>query len=123
MNLAPTRRDFIATATAILGGSLLGTAPAAADAESPADKAVKALYDSLGEPQRKIMCHDWDRKGYGKYPLRLHVTNNWAVSDMAVSALTKEQQAIVEDIFRSVLHPDWPAKLHQQAKDDTGTDW
>ena len=69
------------------------------------------------------MCHDWDKKGYGKYPLRLHVTNNWAVSNMAIGSLTKEQQAIVEDIFQSVLHPGWPAKLHQQAKDDTGNDW
>jgi hypothetical protein len=69
------------------------------------------------------MCFEWDRKGYGKYPLRLHVTNNWAVSPMAVAALTKEQRAIVEDIFRSVLEPEWPAKLHQQAKDDVHKDW
>jgi hypothetical protein len=117
-----TRRNFLPVAAAALGSPLLGRSTAA-DPDSPADKAVKALYDSLTDPQRKIMCHDWDKIGYGKYPLRLHVTNNWAVSNMAIGSLTKEQQAIVEDIFQSVLQPEWPARLHQQAKDDTGTDW
>jgi hypothetical protein len=42
---------------------------------------------------------------------------------MAIGSLTKDQQAIVGDIFQSVLQPDWPAKLHKQAKDDTGSDW
>jgi hypothetical protein len=121
MNLELNRREFLAASAAALVGPLL--ANAAADTESPADKAVKALYDSLSEPQRKVMCHDWDKKGYGKYPLRLHVTNNWAVSNMAIGSLTKDQQAIVTDIFQSVLEPEWPAKLHQQAKDDTGSDW
>jgi len=122
MNHEITRRHFLGASAAALGGSLLARG-AAVDTETPADKAVKALYDSLREAQRKVMCHDWDKKGYGKYPLRLHVTNNWAVSSMAIGALTKDQQAIVADIFQSVLQPDWPARLHQQAKDDTGSDW
>jgi hypothetical protein len=117
-----TRREFLSASAATLGGRLLAS-NAAAEPESAADKAIKALHDSLGEPQRKVMCHDWDKTGYGKYPLRLHVTNNWAVSNMAVASLTKDQQAIVGDILQSVLQPDWPAKLHQQAKDDTGMDW
>ena len=60
----------------------------------------RGLLSSLSEPQRKVMCHDWDKKGYGKYPLRLHVTNNWAVSSMAIGSLTKEQQAIVDGYFQ-----------------------
>jgi hypothetical protein len=122
MNQEMTRRDFHTASAAVLGNVLLASA-AAAETQSAADKAVKALYDSLTEPQCKVMCHEWDKQGYGKYPLRLHATNNWAVSNMAIGSLTKEQQAIVADIFPSVLQPDWPAKLHQQAKDDTGNDW
>jgi hypothetical protein len=122
MNHYMTRRDFGTTAAA-LTGSLLATVPAQAETETPAETAVTSLYNSLSESQRKIMCHDWDKKGYGDYPLRLHVTNNWAVSNMAIGSLTKEQQTIVEDIFQSVLQPEWPAKLRQQAKDDTGNDW
>jgi hypothetical protein len=131
MNHEMTRRGLFQTATAAFGGSLLAPGLMAAAAECSnektdserAEKAVKALYDSLTDSQRKIMCLDWDAKGYGNLPLRLHVTNNWAVSPMTVGALRKEQQALVEDIFVSVLQPDWPAKLHQQAKDDTGKDW
>ena len=117
------RRDFLQSTSAVLASSLLPGSAHAAETGTEADKAVKALYDSLTEPQRKVMCHDWDKRGYGKYPLRLHVTNNWAVSNMQISSLTKEQQGIVADIFNSVLQPEWPAKLHQQAKDDTGQDW
>lgn len=122
MTRALTRRSFLAASAAGLGSSL-ASGTAAAPAESAADKAVKDLYDSLSEPQRKLMCHAWDKPGYGKYPLRLHVTNNWAVSSMAVASLTREQQELVGEILLSVLQPDWPAKLQQQAKDDTGNDW
>jgi len=69
------------------------------------------------------MCLDWDHKGYGKWPLRLHVTNNWAVSPMTVAALSTDQQALVEEVLRSVLSPGWTEKLQQQAKDDTGKHW
>ena len=123
MNPPLIRRDFLHAAGAVLAGAALPGMSTAAEPENEADKAVKALYESLTEPQRKIMCHDWDKKGYGKYPLRLHVTNNWAVSPMQIGSLNKDQQVIVADIFKSVLQPEWPEKLHQQAKDDTGQDW
>jgi hypothetical protein len=121
------RRDFLKAAVAVAGSSLLGTNPSslhAAEAESDADRAVAALHESLTEAQRKVMCFDWDHKGgYGGLPLRLHVTNNWAVSPMAVGALTGDQQALVGEIFGSVLRRGWTEKLHQQAKDDTGKPW
>jgi hypothetical protein len=123
------RRRFFQSAavaaTSALGASLPGNVPratAAPDAK-PADAAVKALYDSLSEVQRKAFAFDWDRKGYGNLPLRLHVTNNWAVSNTKVGDLTKDQQALVEEILRSVLNPGWPEKLARQAKDDTGKPW
>jgi hypothetical protein len=121
------RRQFLqrsATTTA-LAGILSATAGSAA-APPPtgaADVAVKALYDSLTDQQKKSLCFDWDKKGYGGFPLRLHVTNNWAVSNTTIGSLSKDQQALVEDILNSVLNPGWPAKLAQQAKDDTGKPW
>src|SRR5262249_19244897 len=36
---------------------------------------------------------------------------------------SKEQQALIEEILKSVLSPGWPEKLAQQAKDDTGKPW
>ena len=123
MNYKMTRRNFMAAAAATAGDSLLPAALAAAEIETPADKAVKALYDSLTEAQRKIMCFEWDKKGYGKYPLRLHVTNNWAVSPVAVRSFTKDQQALIGAIFDSVMEEGWTDKLHKQTKDDTGKPW
>jgi len=119
------RREFLRTTAAAVGGSILSatTAPGA-EPESATDKAVKALYDSLTHPQRKVMCFDWDKQGdYGGLPLRLHVTNNWAVSPIAVGSLNGDQQLLVQHIFESVLEPGWTDKLHQQAKDDTGRTW
>jgi hypothetical protein len=127
-----SRREFLqkvttGATTAILGGSMLSDARRSAAAtdteESAADKAVKALYESLSDKQKKAMCFDWDKKGYGGLPLRLHVTNNWAVSNTTVGALTKDQQALVGEVLKSVLNPGWPEKLAQQAKDDTGKPW
>jgi hypothetical protein len=120
-----SRRAFLQAAAGVAGGAILGTTPSGLQAaESEADKAVKGLHESLSEDQRKVMCFDWDKKGpYGGLPLRLHVTNNWAVSPMAVGALRRDQQVLVEAVFASVLESGWPEKLHQQAKDDTGTSW
>jgi len=125
------RRQFFTTlaaaaGSAALGGSLLETAggsTAAPEGKNAADAAVKALYESLGGAQKKVMCFDWDKKGYGGLPLRLHVTNNWAVSSMKIGTLKQDQQALVGDILKSVLNPDWPDRLAQQAKDDTGKPW
>jgi len=112
----PNRRDYLKTvaATAALGGSILEAVPqsSAADAaDSDADKAVRALYQALSDRQKKALCFDWDHKGPGGLPLRLHVTNNWAVSNTTIASLTKDQQALVEDILKSVLNPGWPEKL------------
>jgi hypothetical protein len=125
------RREFLSTVTTAatmpaLGDALTGALPAfaaTAERDSAADAAVRALYESLSEPQKKVMCFDWDKKGYGGLPLRLHVTNNWAVSDMKIGALTKDQQVLVQEFQKSVLNPGWPEKLAQQARDDTGKPW
>jgi hypothetical protein len=122
------RRAFLETvasaAAAACAGPVLGAAPqTAAAAKDGADAAVKALYDSLSDAQKKAMCFAWDHKGHGGLPLRLHVTNNWAVSNTKVGALTEEQQGLVQEVLKSVLSPGWPEKLAKQAKDDTGKPW
>lgn len=123
----PDRREVLKrVVNAAIAGSLLvanSRSIAAANASSPAHAAVKALYEALSDQQKKAMCFDWDKKGYGGLPLRLHVTNNWAVSNTPIGSLTGEQQALVGEILKSVLNPGWPEKLAQQAKDDTGKPW
>ena len=116
----PDRRRFLqraaVTTTAALGTALLGTLPrgTAAAEGKPADAAVKALYDSLSEAQKKAFAFDWDRKGYGDLPLRLHVTNNWAVSNTKVGDLAKDQQGWLRRSFGASSIPDgrksWPGR-------------
>lgn len=36
----------------------------------------------------------WDRTDYGDLPSRLHVTNNWAVSPVALGALKTEDHKV-----------------------------
>jgi hypothetical protein len=121
------RREFLqaagTVATTVALGGWIPESTAAPDGNQTAEMTVKALYDSLSDQQKKAMCFDWDRKGYGGLPLRLHVTNNWAVSNTKIGGLTKDQQALVEEILKSVFNPGWPEKLAQQAKDDTGQLW
>jgi hypothetical protein len=124
-----SRREALTTLAIALGAS--AATPLLADSSKdqvsdkvgPSGKAVGALYESLTGDQRKVMCFDWDHKGHSGLPLRLHVTNNWAVSRAAVRSFSKEQLELIEGVFQSVLEDGWTDKLHKQAKDDTGKHW
>lgn len=120
----PDRRTFLRAAGALAGGAAFGSTAPARAADDTADKAVAALYESLTAVQRKAMCFDWDKKGGdGGLPLRLHVTNNWAVSPVKIGDLTADQRTLVGDVLNSVLAEGWAGKLERQAKDDTGKAW
>jgi hypothetical protein len=116
------RRHFLSCSAGLAAGLALAPGLRAAPLGASA-KAIKAFHDSLTEKQKKAICFDWDHKGHGGLPLRLHVSNNWAVSRWTVASFTKEQQELIESILASVLEPGWPGKLARQAKDDTGKDW
>jgi hypothetical protein len=120
-----SRREALGTLAVALGASAVrpSLADSSKEKAGPSSKAVRAFYDSLSEQQCKQTCFSWDHKGQSKLPLRLHVTNNWAVSPAAVRSFSKEQQGLIESIFDSVLEEGWPEKLHKQAKDDTGKHW
>jgi hypothetical protein len=91
---AHDRRVFLGTVTTpgtmtALGDALTGAlsaSAASADRDIAADAAVRALYESLSAQHNRMMCFDRDRKGYSGFPLRLHVTNNWAASNVATDA-------------------------------------
>jgi hypothetical protein len=129
------RRDFLRTvgvgaAAATAAGVPLFATPkalAAPTPKSPAETAVKGLYESLTPEQKKVICFDWDysEPGTGRQSrglLRTHVSNNWQITEPHIrsSFYTKKQQAIIHDIFKQVLHPDWYARVLKQLKDDTG---
>src|SRR5271163_4149505 len=102
-----SRRDFVRKVTGVaLAGSLVplvGTsrrAVAGPTPTSPAETAVKRFYDSLKDEQKKTICFPFD------HPLRTRINANWAITKPTLAEYTKEQQALVDEIFRNVTSPD-----------------
>lgn len=128
------RRGFLrsiasgATAAAI-GGTTLWTVPratAAPSRTSAAETIVKTFYGTLTDAQKKTMCFDWDFKHPERGLLRSHVSNFWPVSKPFLTSgfYTKEQQAILFDIFKGIFNPDWHERFVRQLKDDhDGKPW
>jgi hypothetical protein len=98
---------------------------AAPSPKSAAETAVKGLYDTLTEEQKKDICFDWDYKDK-RGLLRTHVSNNWEITPHFIRAgfYNKKQQDIIHDIFKGIINPEWYTKFLKQLKDDTdGADW
>jgi hypothetical protein len=124
------RRDFLRTVGVTAAGAAAGTvplwatarAPAAATPRSPAETAVKALYDTLTDVQQKTICFDWNYQDPARGLLRTRVSNNWQITKPHVRSefYTKQQQIIIHDIFKGIVNPDWYARFLKQLRDDTG---
>ena len=123
------RRDFLravgVSAAAASAASLpLFATPRAVAAPSPssaAETAVKGLYDTLTDEQRKVICFGWDHTD-GRGLLRTHVSNNWQITKPHIRGdfYTKEQRGIIHDIFKGIINPEWHDKFVKQLRDDTG---
>jgi len=116
-----SRRDFVRKVSGIaVAGSLLPAAlaprraVAAPTAKSTAETAVKRFYDSLKDDQRKEICKPFDD------PLRSKINANWAITKPKVEDYTKDQQALLEEIFKSVTSPDGYERFQKQMEDDAG---
>lgn len=126
------RREFLrnvggvaaaAAAVPLLGNKLLATP--SPTPKSAAETAVKGLYDSLTEEQRKVICFAWDyveEGAKGRGLLRTHVSNNWNITKPRIKSdfFTAKQQDIIHDAFKGLVNPDWYNKFLKQLKDDTG---
>jgi len=124
-DLTLDRRGFLGTAAATLaGGVTLWATPKVSAAPSPssaAETAVKALYETLTDIQKKDICFDWDHKD-GRGLLRTHVSNNWHITKPTIDSdfFTKDQKALILNVFKGIFNPDWHERLFKQLKDDTG---
>jgi hypothetical protein len=126
------RREFLKTVGVTAAATAAGTLPvwatpraaAAPTAKSPAETAVKGLYDSLTEQQRKTICFAWDHidKEQGRGLLRTFVSNNWQITKPYILSdfYTRQQQDIIHDIWQGLINPEWYGKFMRQLKDDTG---
>jgi hypothetical protein len=119
------RRSFLrsaAVATAAAGSGLwVPRSEAAPTPTSPAETTVKALYETLTDEQKKKVCFEWDYKDE-RGLLRTRVSNNWQITKPTIDSdfFTKDQRAIVLDIFKQVFNPEWHERLFRQLKEDTG---
>jgi hypothetical protein len=129
------RRDFLKTAgvsvaATTAGGLLLpatvaSVAQAAPTPESPAEQAVRALYETLTEQQKREICFDWDyteTTGQRRGLLRTHISNNWQITRHPITSdfYTPQQRSIIYDIFRALYNPEWHRRILRQLHDDTG---
>ena len=118
------RRDFVRkVAGTALAGSLLPLvgvggprrAVAAPSPKSTAETVVKRFYDSLDEKQRKVICFEFDN------PLRTKINANWPITPLKIgSDFTKDQQAMIDEIFRGVTSPDGYERFQKQMTEDSG---
>lgn len=119
------RRFFQASAVTAASLPLFATAkaaPAAPTPKSAAETAVKALYDSLTDQQKKEICFAWDYQDEKRGLLRTFVSNNWQITKPTITSgfYTKDQQAMAHDVFRGLVNPEWYDRFLKQLKDDSG---
>src|SRR5262249_29819945 len=127
--IEPDRREFIKTVTTAAAGVATGGltlfAPPRAEAkptpQSAAAAARKGPFQTLSDTQKKEGCFDWDYKD-SRGILRTHVSNNWQITKPHISSnfFTKDQQALIFDVYKGIFNPDWHERLMKQLKDDTG---
>lgn len=125
---ATHRREFLKSAgvAALSAGgvpllpNLLQAAPAK-KVKTP-ETLVKVLYDTLKEKQKKAVCFDWNHIDKKRGLLRTRIENNWKITKPSIKSefFTKEQQALIREIFLGMTHPDWKSRWDQQLKDDVG---
>lgn len=122
------RRDFLrstvglgtaAVLTPLLSVPRLAAAPTR---KSAAETAVKELYETLTDQQKKEICFAWDYKDATRGILRTHVSNNWQITKPHIKSdyFTKKQFDLIRAVWEGVINPEWKSKFLKQLKDDTG---
>jgi hypothetical protein len=95
----------------------------AAAASSAPESLVKVLYDMLSPKQREAVCFAWDHKDPERGLLRTRVANNWDITEYFINDsdfYTKDQQAVIRQIFEGIINPEWHERIDKQLTDDAG---
>ena len=76
---------------------------------------VASLFKTLSDEQRKTMCFPFE------HPLRSKVDNNWHITKATLKdGYTKDQQAMVREIFLGLHSPEYAEKVMAQVTHDSG---
>jgi hypothetical protein len=114
-----SRRSFIQSAGLAVGAiGAAGIFPSlAGETAKPASETlVKTFYDSLSEELRNKICFAFDHK------LRLEVDNNWHITKTLVKDFSKDQQAMIKEIFMGLHSEEYAGKVFDQVSSDSGRD-
>jgi len=107
------RREFLATT------GLAGPVAASAATLGPrlmSETLVAQLHESLTEEQRQTVVLPFDS------PLRSRVENNWHITRARVGRFfTRDQQALIEQIFMNLHAPEFHDSLMRHVSDDFGS--
>lgn len=128
------RRGFLKTAAVAAAGSILYAEPkihaAPPTRTSTAETAVTALYNSMTDAQKRAVCFAWNHTepagDRSRGLLRTHISNNWQITPQMVASefYTRDQQTMIHDIFRGIIHPDWQSRITRQLREDNqGRAW
>jgi hypothetical protein len=117
-----TRRDFlkgVGTAAAVVSTGALPVFATARAAEekprTPPESAVKVLYESLNDAQKKVICKPFDAA------LRQRYNANWAITPPTIGEFfTKDQQETIRTIFRGCTSGEGYERFLKQMDEDYG---
>jgi len=109
------RRDFLKTSAAA------AVSLAATRGREP-ETVVSALYETLSEKQKELVCFGWDHRDKGRGLLRTYLSNNWRITKPGIKSdfFSGEQQGLIREIFEGIINPDWTQRFDKQFKDDMG---
>ena len=121
-----SRREFLtSTALGLAGASAASfaiTSPAVVQAgekkpnRPKSETLVSEFFQTLTDDQKKIMAFPFD------HPLRQEVNNNWHITKAIISkTFSKEQQALIRDIFNGLHSPEYAEKVMAQVETDNGS--
>lgn len=111
-----SRRQFLATTGAALAVGSFGASQAfaAPTPKSDAEQAVKRLYGTLSDEQKKVIALPWSDER------RTRINANWRITDAKVGTLTKDQQEIVKEVIKGVTSEDGYERFMRQMQEDNG---
>jgi hypothetical protein len=102
-------------AAAPLGALAVSQAERTAAQKAGSETLVTTLFKSLKAEQKKAVCFPFND------PLRSKVDNNWMITDKKISEFfTKDQQAMIREIFIGLHSPEYANKVVQQVEHDGG---
>lgn len=128
INRGVNRRRFIGksavAAAAASTASVVGVKALADAVAQPvtAETLVGRLYKSLSDQQKNDVCFDWDHQDKKRGTLRTFTANNWRITNREIVSdfYSEEQYDLIQQVFESIVHPDWHERYYQQLEDDCG---